>query len=167
MLKNAAMFSIIVALDENNGIGKNNKLLAHLPNDLKWFKKQTLGHTIIMGRHTYESLPNGALPGRRNIVLSKIIKELPGVIVVSSLDELHQIIEDDEENFVIGGGQIYKLFLPLASKLYITRIHHIFEADVFFPEIDFNQWIEVYHQYNPADSKNKFAHSFIIYKRKN
>ncbi len=165
MLKKLPMFSIIVALDEKNGIGKNNKLLAHLPNDLMWFKKNTLRHTVIMGRRTYNSLPNGALPQRKNIVLSRNISKLPDAIVVNSLDELFKIIDNKEENFIIGGGQIYKLFLPFVSKLYVTRIHHIFDADVFFPEIDFNQWFEIYKKFNPADERNKYAHTFVIYKR--
>ncbi len=160
------MISIIVAMDEQNGIGKNNKLLTHLPNDLKWFKKLTTNHTVIMGRKTYESLPNGALPNRKNIVLSRTLKSLPDAIVVNSFEQVKKLLDEQEENFVIGGAQIYRLFLPLAQMLYITKIHHVFNADTYFPQIDFSKWELIKKIFNPSDEKNKYAHTFLIYKRK-
>ncbi len=160
------MFSIIVAMDLNGGIGKNNKLLVHLPNDLKWFKKNTMGHPVIMGRKTYESLPGGALPGRKNIVLSRTVKHLPDAVVIESLDELYDNIDVQDENFVIGGAQVFNLFLPLTEKMYITRIHHKFEADTFFPDVDFSQWQKVYEFFNPRDERNPYDHTFEIYERK-
>ncbi len=158
--------SLIVATDENNGIGKDGKLLVYLPNDLKWFKKNTLGKKIIMGRKTFESLPSGALPKRTNIVLTRQ-KDFfaPGCIVVHSLEEALEILDDDKENFVIGGSQIYRLFLPYANKLYITKIHAVFDADTFFPEIDFGEWKLIQKIENLADEKNKFAHDFLIYEK--
>jgi dihydrofolate reductase len=160
-------FSIIVAMDENRGIGKNNQLLVYLPNDLKWFKQHTIGHTVIMGRKTFESLPNGPLPKRRNIVFSRKIKDIPGVIVVNSLEQLMQIIDNEEENFVIGGAQIFKLFLPITDKLYITKIHHVFDADTFFPEIDWKQWRLVEKYENQPDSRHAFPYTFLIYEKQN
>jgi dihydrofolate reductase len=158
--------SIIVAMDENNGIGRENQLLTHLPNDLKWFKKNTEGHTVIMGRKTYFSLPNGALPNRENIVLSRTLSHLPDAVVVHSLDELWSMLKPENENFIIGGGQIFKLMFPYVDKLYITRIHHYFEADTFFPNFDANEWELLDKIFNPADSKNPYDHTFLIYKRK-
>ncbi len=161
------MISIIVAMDEKNGIGKDGKLLAHLPNDLRWFKKHTINHTVIMGRKTYQSLPNGALPNRRNIVLSRSLKALKDAIVVNKFEQIWDFLNDKEENFVIGGAEIYRIFLPFAQKLYITRIHHVFDADTFFPQIDLTNWQLIEKIFNPADEKNKYSHTFLIYKRKN
>ncbi len=157
--------SIIVAVDNKWGIGKDNKLLAHLPNDLRWFKQNTLGHTVIMGRKTYQSIGK-ALPGRKNIVLSRSLNNLPDAIVCHSLDEVLKTISEKDENFIIGGAQIYRLFLPLTEKLYITHINADLNADVFFPEIDLNQWEKVKKIFNPADEKNPYDHTFAIYKRK-
>lgn len=165
--KDKLMISIIVAMDEENGIGKDNRLLTHLPNDLKWFKNLTLNHTVIMGRKTYQSLPNGALPNRRNIVLSHSLKSLPDALVVGDLDQVWDFLDNQEENFVIGGAEIYRQFLPYVQKLYITKIHHVFNADTFFPEVDFKDWVLIEKIFNPADEKNKYAHTFLIYKRKN
>lgn len=162
------IISIIVAIDENNAIGKENNLLCHLPNDLKYFKSITQGHTIIMGRKTFESLPNGALPNRRNIVLSRK-KDIyfDKTEIFDSLEDAIKSTEKEKEIFIIGGASIYKQALSLADKLYITYIHHKFDgADTFFPEIKTSVWKEVSRIGNPLDEKNKFSHTFVIYERK-
>jgi len=159
--------SIIVAIAENNAIGKNNELLCNIPGDMKWFKQHTAGHTVIMGRRTFLSLPKGALPNRRNIVISDIPGEsFKDCEMVSSIEEAMVACSTGEESFVIGGGMVYKQFLPHARKLYITRIHKDFEGDVFFPEINFDDWDELERTKVPADEKNPVAYSFIIYRRK-
>jgi dihydrofolate reductase len=160
--------SIIVAIDENNAIGKNNQLLCHLPNDLKYFKSITQGHTIIMGRNTYESLPNGALPNRRNIVLSRNPDyKCDRCELVSTLEEAIALSEKEDTVFIIGGAAVYKKAIDIADQLYVTYIHHTFEnADTFFPTINTNEWREISRTYNAADEKNKYNHSFVIYQRK-
>jgi len=159
--------SIIVAIAENNAIGKNNDLLCNLPNDLKRFKQITTGHTVIMGRRTFLSLPKGALPNRRNIVISDAVGEkFDNCIMVSSIGEALNACDDADESFIIGGGMVYKQFLPHARKLYITRLHKDFEGDTFFPEINFDEWIELERTKFPADEQNDFAYSYIIYQRK-
>lgn len=157
--------AIIVIVDENNGIGKDGDLLCHLPNDLKHFKKITTGHTIIMGRRTYESLPKGALPNRINIVItSDIADNYPGCIVVRSVDEAFLLTKNKEKVFIIGGGKIYDSTLHLANKLYLTRIHHIFEeADTFFPKIDFNNWELIEEEKHKADEKHQYDYSFTTF----
>ncbi len=158
-------FSIIVAVDKQWGIGRDNKLLVHLPNDLRWFKQNTLDHTVIMGRKTYLSIGK-ALPRRRNIVLSKSLSSLPDAQVAHSIDEVLEMVNENEENFIIGGAQIFKLFLPLVDTLYITHIHANLDADTFFPEINLNLWQKIKEIPNPADEKNPYAHTFAIYKLK-
>lgn len=134
-------FTIIVAIAENYGIGKNNDLLWHISGDLKRFKKITTGHTIIMGRKTFFSLPKGALPNRRNIVITDCPEDCcPGAEIVSSIEEAIKIADKDKENFIIGGGMIYEQFMPLANKMYLTIVHKEFDADVFFPEINYDEW---------------------------
>lgn len=163
-----SIISIIVAIDEQNAIGKDNQLLCHLPNDLKYFKSTTQGHTVIMGRKTFESLPNGALPNRRNIILSRN-KDIhfDKCEVVSSLENAISLCKDENEVFIIGGASVYKEAIEKADKLYITSIHHQFEgADSFFPPIDITIWNEVSRTENSIDEKNKYAHDFIIYTRK-
>jgi dihydrofolate reductase len=159
--------SIIVAIAENNAIGKNNELLWHLPDDLKRFKKLTTGHTVIMGRKTFLSLPAGALPNRTNIVISDIPgEEFPGCIMAGSIEDAMSKTDDMKECFIIGGGMVYRQFLPHASKLYITRIHASFDADTFFPEINYDEWEEVTREVKPATEINPFEYSYIIYDRK-
>lgn len=160
--------SMIVAIDQNNAIGKDNQMLCHLPNDLKYFKNITQGHTVIMGRHTYESLPFGALPNRRNIVLSrKPNLEIDKCEVFSSLADARKAFEGEDEVFIMGGATLYNECINDCDELYITYIHHTFnEADTFFPKIDLNIWEEVSRSDNKADEKNLFAHSFVIYKKK-
>ncbi|MEE3447580.1 MAG: dihydrofolate reductase, partial [Bacteroidales bacterium] len=135
---------MIVALDEKNGIGRQNKLLCRLSGDMKNFKELTTGHPVIMGRKTFESLPKGALPNRVNIVLTKDEEKIfDDAISCNSIDEVMnlRVIKNCEKCFVIGGAAIYKHFFDLADKLYVTSIRHTFEdADAFFPEIDIDNW---------------------------
>ena len=159
--------SIIVAIAENRAIGRDNRLLWHISEDLKRFKKLTTGHTLIMGRNTFLSLPNGALPNRRHIVITDQEGErFEGCEMAVSLDEAIQLAGDQEECFVIGGGMVYKQFLPLAGKLYLTRVHESFDADTFFPEIDFSQWRALASEHLAAGDKNEYAHTYTEYIRK-
>lgn len=160
-----ATLSLIVAIDQKNAIGKGNKMLTHLPDDLKYFQKVTTEHTVIMGRKTFESLPKGALPNRRNIVISKNEDlELKDCEVVHSLDEAIAMTMAEEEVFILGGGMIYKEALEWADSLYITEIHHTFdEAEVYFPEFDEADWQEVWREDHQADEKHKYAFSFVKY----
>jgi dihydrofolate reductase len=159
--------SIIVAIAENNAIGQDNELLWKLSDDLRRFKKITTGHTVIMGRRTFESLPDGALPNRINLVLS----DKPGEVLANcrmaySIEEALAFCDEKEESFVIGGGMIYKQFLPHARKLYITKVHEEFEADTFFPEINYDEWNEISRESILISEKNEYPHSFIVYERK-
>jgi dihydrofolate reductase len=158
--------SIIVAIAENFAIGKNNNLLFHLPNDLKRFKEITTGHSLIMGRNTLLSLPKWPLPNRRHIVITdKSDDNFPGCEVVFSIEEAVEKVKDEPEAFVIGGGMVYRQFYPLAEKLYLTLVHKPFEADVFFPEIDFSEWKEVAHE-DLYDENNGFQYSYLNLVRK-
>ncbi|MFW6371631.1 MAG: dihydrofolate reductase [Bacteroidota bacterium] len=153
--------SIIVAIAKNFAIGKDNDLLFHLPNDLKRFKKITSGHSLIMGRNTLLSLPKWPLPNRRHIVITDSMEDnFEGCEMVYSLDQAIDKVKNEEEAFVIGGGQVYRQFYPLAGKLYLTLVHKSFEADTFFPEIDFNEWQEVERE-DLYDEKNGFHYSNI------
>lgn len=159
--------SIIVAVDENNAIGVKGNLLTCLPNDLKYFKSVTQGHPVIMGRKTFESLPKGALPNRRNIVITRN-KDLhfDRCEMVSSIEEAIDLCREEPEIFIIGGGTIYKEAIDFADKLYMTRIHHKFEdADTFFPEIDRSIWIETNKEDHTVDDKHKYAYSFTIFEK--
>lgn len=160
--------AIIVALDEQNAIGRKGDLLCHLPGDLKHFKQVTSGHTVIMGRRTFESLPKGALPDRTNIVItSDVAENYPGCIVVRSLEEALSHCADNETVFIIGGGELYRTTLHLANQLYLTRIHHTFDdADTLFPEIDHNEWRLTGEEAHKADERHSFDYTFLTYKRK-
>lgn len=158
--------SIIVAIAENFAIGKNNDLLFHLPTDLKHFKSVTSGKTVIMGRNTLLSLPKGALPNRRNIVISDIVGEkFDRCEMASSIEEAIKLSKDDEEAFIIGGGMIYRQFYPMAKRLYLTLVHKSFEADTFFPEVDYNQWNQVSRE-DFHDETNNFDYSYVNLVRK-
>jgi len=153
--------SIIVAIAKNNAIGKDNRLLWHLSDDLKRFKKLTTGHTLIMGRNTFLSLPNGALPNRRHIVITDIPDEtFDGCEIAHSIEEAIELAGDRDECFVIGGGMVYAQFLPIAGKLYLTQVHTTIEADTFFPEIDFGQWKLLSTETVDASEKNEYPHRF-------
>ncbi|MDA3816177.1 MAG: dihydrofolate reductase [Prolixibacteraceae bacterium] len=158
--------SIIVAIAQNFAIGKNNDLLFHLPNDLKRFKEITTGKTLIMGRNTLLSLPKWPLPNRRHIVISDKIDDcFEGCEVVSSIDEAVDKVKDEKEAFVIGGGMVYRQFYPMAKKLYLTLVHEDFDADVYFPDIDYNEWKEEARE-DHHDDKNGFDYSYINLVRK-
>ncbi|MDR2056890.1 MAG: dihydrofolate reductase [Dysgonamonadaceae bacterium] len=159
--------SIIAALGRNNEIGKGNDLLCRLPADLKHFKEITLGHTVVMGRKTFESLPKGPLPNRRNIVISRNKNlKIEGAEVYPSLDYALVRLRDETEIFIIGGEQIYEQILPLADKLYLTKIHATFsEADVFFPKINFQEWRETSKETFLSDEKNPYSFTFVEYER--
>lgn len=142
-----AQISIIVAITRNNAIGRSGDLLFHISEDLKQFKAVTMGHPIIMGRKTFESFPNGALPGRRNIVITRQGDyNADGIEVANSLQAAIDTIIDTNEAFIIGGGEIYNQALPLCSRLYLTEIDsEIADADTFFPEINRDEW-EIFEQ---------------------
>ncbi|MFZ5939360.1 MAG: dihydrofolate reductase [Bacteroidota bacterium] len=158
--------AIIVAVAENLAIGKENRLLWHLSEDLKRFKRLTTGHTVIMGRNTFLSLPNGALPNRKNIVISDRKDEsFAGCHMAFSIDEALRMAGDSEPCFVMGGGMVYRQLLPQAGKLYLTTVHHVFDADTFFPEIDFSQWKLREEEYVEASEKNEYPHTYRLYER--
>lgn len=160
------ILSIIVAFDEHRLIGRNNGLPWHLPADLKHFKSITMGHSIIMGRRTFESIGK-PLPGRHSVVVTrKRGYSQEGITVAHSLEEALNLCSGEEEVFVIGGAQIFEQAMPLASKLYITKIHHVFEGDTFFPEIPQDRWELISKEDHESDEKNSRAYSFLTYRRK-
>ncbi len=162
------MLSIIVALGKNFEIGQKNKLLCHLSNDLKRFKQITNKHTVLMGENTYLSLPTRPLPNRKNIVLSfdKTTK-YEGCHMAYSIEEAIELCNKTEETFIIGGASIYKQFLPLCDKLYLTFIDALFpNADAFFPEINWNDWDLIENILHPADEKHIYNFSYKIYVKK-
>lgn len=158
--------SIIVAVARNNIIGRDNKLVWHLPADMKFFKNTTMGHTLIMGRKTFESFGK-PLPGRTSIVITRQAGwQYEGVSVAHSLDDAIALAPKNEEVFVIGGAEIYRQALPYCYKIYLTLVHHDFEGDTSFPEVDFSEWELMSDVKHPADEKNAFDYSFRVYKRK-
>ena len=161
------MISIIVAIAENYAIGKQGGLLCHLPADLQHFKQITSGHTVIMGERTYLSLPKHPLPNRKNIVISdNLAFNDPQAIVVRSIPEALQHVDADEEAFVIGGGMIYRQFMTIADKLYITHIRHTWEdADTFFPVIEPAIWRQTAAEDREPDEKNAYPLTYAEYMR--
>ena len=159
--------SIIVAIAENNAIGKDNQLLWHLSDDLKRFKKFTSGNTVIMGRNTFLSLPKGALPNRKNIVITDQQEDqFEGCEIAHSINEALELAGDESESFIMGGGMVYKQMLPIAGKLYLTTVHHSFDADTFFPEISYDEWEEEERESVQASEKNEFESTFTLLLRK-
>jgi len=156
--------SIVVAISENHVIGKDNKLLWYLPNDLKHFKNITTGHTVIMGRKTYESVGK-PLPKRRNIIITRQDITIEGCEVVDSIEAALALCADEEEVFIVGGAQIYKQSLHLTDTIYLTIVHKEFEGDSFFPQIAENEWKEIYREDYQSDEKNSLPYSFITYER--
>ncbi|MDZ4667066.1 MAG: dihydrofolate reductase [bacterium] len=158
--------SIVVAVDENNGIGNENKLLCYLPNDLKYFKRVTSGHAVLMGRKTYDSIGK-PLPNRTNMVLSQSTQKIDGCLVFSSLASAldHAKVKNSPIVFIIGGDSIYQQALPLCNKVYLTRIHHRFKADAFFPVLNPKEWSLIGSERFDADEKNAHAHTFELYQR--
>jgi len=156
--------NIIVAIAKNNAIGKDNDLLWRISDDLKRFKKYTTNNSIIMGKNTFLSLPKGALPNRQNIVITDDKNDIfENTDVVYSIEEAIECATEDI--FIIGGGMVYKTFLPLADRLYLTRVDKDFDGDVFFPEINYSEWEEEYSETISANEKNEFEHTFSILKK--
>ncbi len=159
--------TIIVAAAENDAIGKGNKLIWHLSDDLKRFKSLTNGHHIIMGRKTFESFPK-PLPNRTHVVITRQAdyKAPDGVILVNSLEDAIDAARSDNQPFIIGGGQIYKQAMSIADKIELTRVHHDFEADTYFPKIDPTVWKETANTFHKKDENHDYEFSFITYERK-
>lgn len=159
--------SIIVAMAENRAIGRNGDLIWHNSRDLRQFKKITTGHTVIMGYKTYLSLPNHkALPNRRNIILSSRLDEAPeGFELAGSINTALDMVKDEEEVFVMGGGMVYEQFLPLADRLYLTRIGKSFEADTYFPYINFDEWELVDLEVIDDDPQVDYSYRFEVWER--
>ncbi|HJJ04185.1 MAG TPA: dihydrofolate reductase [Clostridiaceae bacterium] len=162
------MLSTIVAIANNNVIGKDNKLIWHLPEDLKRFKQITTGKNIIMGRKTFESLGR-VLPNRKHIILCNDMEmdiDNENVEILDDISKLDKYINSGEENFVIGGATIYKLLMPYVNKLYITKINHDFEGDVYFPEIKETEWKEISKEKGLKNDENPYDYEYITYVRK-
>lgn len=159
------IISVIVAIADDRAIGKDNQLLWKLPNDMKLFRELTTGHTVIMGRKTFESLPNGALPNRKNIVItSDKTLTYPNTTVVHSIEEAIAQGTEGEELFFIGGATIYEAVLPVADRLYLTRVHHSFpDADTYFPEVDLACWQRKEVREYTADDRHLYAYTFAVY----
>lgn len=157
----------IVAVDENGAIGRQGDLLCHLPADMRHFKEMTMGHSIVMGRKTFESFPRRPLPGRQNLVITRSASwQYPGVTVAHSLEQAIALAETDTV-FIIGGAQIYEQALPVVDVLHLTLIHARWaSADVYFPALDPNQWQEVEREHHTSDHRNAYEYDFITLKRR-
>jgi len=161
-IKKNKNITIIAAIGENNELGLDNKLIWHIKEDLKRFKKLTTGHSIIMGRKTFESISK-ALPGRLNIVLTKNKNfKFKDVSIASNIHEAIELTKDDEQPFIIGGSEIYSLFINMAQTIELTRVHNSFKADTFFPDINFGKWNKIYEEKFNLDN---LPYSFITYKK--
>ena len=159
--------SIIVAVASDGAIGRANDLLWHLPADLKRFKELTTGHTILMGRKTFESLPRGPLPNRRNIIISRSLPTQPGAEVYPTIQQALEACASDEEVFIIGGGEIYRQLLPNTERIYLTRVQASFpDAEVFFPELDPTEWIEEAREVYPRDERNEYDTELLLLRRR-
>ena len=161
------MLSLIVAKAKNNVIGKDNQLIWHLPEDLKRFKRLTTGHTIIMGRKTFESLGR-VLPNRHHVILcndANMEIDDENVEILEDISLLDKYIKDEEEHFVIGGATMYRLLMPYCTKMYITEINQEFEGDVSFPEINMNEWKVTEREKGLKDEKNPFDYEYVTYER--
>ena len=159
------MISIIAAVAKNRAIGFENKLIYWLPNDLKRFKALTTGHTIVMGRNTFLSLPKGALPNRRNIVLSRTQSAFPGCETFASLKEALKHCSPEEDIYIIGGASVYKQALPLADRLCLTEVDDTpLQADTFFPP--YEDWQEVWREDHETDERHNYRYAFVDYERK-
>ena len=160
--------TIIVAASTNHTIGKDNKLIWHLPNDLKRFKRLTSGHCIIMGRKTFDSFA-GLLPNRKHIVITrqKENQNTENVIYVNSIQEAIRVSAEDPNPFVIGGGEIYKIAMDCSSRIELTRVNHQFDGDTYFPEINSENWNKISDEFNDKDEKHKFSFNYETYEIKN
>jgi len=160
------MITIIAAIANNNALGKDNDLIWHLPADLIRFRKTTTGHHIIMGRNTYESIGK-PLPNRTTVIITRNKDyKAEGCVIVNSIEAALEVAKKDSSPFIIGGAQIYKDAIKIVDQLDITEVHHEFEADAFFPEIDLNIWNETKREHFLTDEKNKYEYSFVSYVRK-
>jgi len=160
------VISIIAAMGRNRELGLDNKLLWHLPVDMKFFRQTTMGKPILVGRKTYESFGGKPLPGRKNIVITNDKSyQSEGAVIVHSIDEAIQEAGNVEEIMIIGGASFYEQTLPKADRLYLTYVDANFKADSWFPEFDKNDWLETSRQLNKADEKNSFDCSFVVYDR--
>ena len=160
------MITMIAAAAENNALGKENDLVWHLPDDFKRFKSLTTGHHIIMGRKTFESFPK-PLPNRTHVVITRQENYCAeGAVVVSSLEEALKIAKADDETYIIGGGEIYKLGMEISDKIELTRVHGSFEADTFFPEIDPLKWKITNKEFHDKDDRHQYAFTYLTYERK-
>ncbi len=160
------MISIIVAVAENNVIGKDNDLIWHLPRDLKHFKETTTGHYVIQGRKTFESCGK-PLPNRTNVIITRDNNyRAEGCIVVHSLEDAIKEAKDDSEAFIIGGGKIYEQAMSLVDRIYLTKVHQSFEGDTFFPELNMEGWTEVDRKDFEPDEKNKYPFTILTLDRK-
>jgi dihydrofolate reductase len=166
--KSEPILSIIVAIAQNNAIGKDNQLLWHISNDLKRFKRITAGHSVIMGKRTLLSLPSGPLPKRRNIVLSDKLTDCfsGGCETAFSIEDALKKVENENEVFIIGGGMVYEQFLPLADKMYLTIVEKDFDADTFFSEIDFSEWELIEKETIQDDSSVDFSYRYETWIRR-
>lgn len=161
------MITIIAAIAKNNALGKNNKLIWHLPADLKRFKEVTYGHHIIMGRKTYESLGN-PLPNRTTIIITRNKSfKAENCIVVNSLNEALGKAKADDNPYILGGAEIYRQAMNIADELDLTFVHHEFDADAFFPEFDSSNWKEISRSDFESDEKNKYDYSFVKFRNMN
>ena len=159
--------SIIVAVASDGAIGRAHDLLWHLPADLKRFKELTTGHTILMGRKTFESLPRGPLPNRRNIIISRSLPTQPGAEVYPTIQQAMEACASDEEVFIIGGGEIYRQLLPNTERIYLTRVQASFpDAEVFFPELDPTEWVEEAREVYPRDERNEYDTELLLLRRR-
>lgn len=160
--------SMIAAAAENNAIGKDNELLWHLPDDFKRFKQLTSGHKMIMGRKTFESFPK-PLPNRRHIIISRdknYIVTHPQCTVVHALKQALDAVDENELAYIIGGGEIYRLGLQFANTIELTRVHHDFEADAFFPKLEEKTWELVAEEYHPKDERHLYDFTYLTYQRR-
>ena len=161
------ILSIIVAVASDGAIGRANDLLWHLPADLKRFKELTTGHTILMGRKTFESLPRGPLPNRRNIIISRSLPAPSGAEVYPTIQQALEACASDEEVFIIGGGEIYRQLLPDTERIYLTRVQASFpDAEVFFPELNPTEWIEEAREVYPRDERNEYDTELLLLRRR-
>lgn len=162
------MLTLVAAAAENNALGKSNQMIWHLPDDFKHFKNLTSHHYIIMGRKTFESFPK-PLPNRTHIIITRQKNyDVPeNCIVVNSLSEAIELVKKETESFVIGGGEIYRQTLPYADKIELTRIHHSFDADAFFPEFSKEEWDLIREAFHPQDEKHAYSFTFQTFIRKN
>ena len=159
----------VVAMDENRVIGRDNDLPWRLPDDMRWFREKTLGKPCIMGRKTYDSLPDRfrPLPGRLNIVVTRNSDyQALGAVVVHSVDEALQATGDVEEVIIVGGGDLFRRLMLVVDRLYLTQVRGAVEGDVFFPPIDLSQWHETYRQEHPADERHPLPFTWLILDRK-